>query len=197
MENIFVNYAPEGREKRITEVHSVGLREPSVLTYTSARIAMKLVPSSTGVLRQQCAYVTCPRTQPFSPHPYALLTTLSLGANTCASTKVITLIWGDNFFIFKPPPRTPHDSVEYILNIPDKHHIFCGSCSRSFGKLCGDDRAVILLNSIMSGVPPVRMNPFPLASKQEISTEDKEEFILKTMKTDPTDRLPAKNLPEV
>jgi serine/threonine protein kinase len=104
--------------------------------------------------------------------------------------KVISMIWGDNFFIFKP--KVPRGDDEYELEILTKYHIYFGPFPPSYADLA-DQETLGVLSLIMNDVPPEKLKPFSLASQREISKEDKE-FILKIMKLDPRDRPTAKEL---
>lgn len=102
------------------------------------------------------------------------------------------MIWGDNFFIFKPKVPRGHD--EYELEILAKHHIYFGPFPPSYADLA-DQETLGVLSIVMDNVPPEKMRPFLLASQREISTEDKE-FVLRIMKLDPRDRPTARQLLE-
>ncbi|OJD13715.1 serine/threonine protein kinase [Emergomyces pasteurianus Ep9510] len=176
IENVLVNYAAEGSEKRFTDVQLCDFE---------------------GTVRVDSPFCKDRHEigTPISRSPEATMC-LQWGPPTdiwSFGNMVISLIWGDDFSIFKPPPGTPHDSKEYILKILEKYHIFFGPYPQSFGELCRDEGDAAVLNSVMRGVPPEKLKPFALASKREISTEDKE-FILKVMKIDPRDRPTAKEL---
>ncbi|KAE8146791.1 serine/threonine protein kinase [Aspergillus avenaceus] len=105
-------------------------------------------------------------------------------------TLVISLIWGKNFFIFKPNVPLEHD--EYVLKILAKYHVYFGPYPPSYSDLA-DDETLAILSYIMDSVSPTDLRPFTNASKKEISTDDKE-FILRIMKLDPRDRPTAKEL---
>ncbi|OJJ44254.1 hypothetical protein ASPZODRAFT_153735 [Penicilliopsis zonata CBS 506.65] len=107
-------------------------------------------------------------------------------------TMVISMIWGDNFFIFKPKVPRGHD--EYELEILAKYHIYFGPFPPSYADLA-DPETLGVLSLIMNDVPPERLKPFSLASQREISKQDKD-FILKIVKLDPRDRPAAKELLE-
>lgn len=107
-----------------------------------------------------------------------------------AHMQLITLIWGENWFIFKPD--VPADHEEYELKILMKQHQFFGPFPLSYKEIA-DDETLAILTYIMHGVPPEEMKPFGRITEQEISKEDKA-FILKIMKLDPRDRPTAKEL---
>ncbi|KAH8727009.1 serine/threonine protein kinase [Phaeosphaeriaceae sp. PMI808] len=92
-------------------------------------------------------------------------------------TMLIALIWGANWFIFKPD--VPADHGEYELKILMKQHQFFGPLPLSYKEIADDETLAILIY-VMHGVPPEKMKPFGLITEQEISKEDKA-FILKIM----------------
>lgn len=106
--------------------------------------------------------------------------------------QLIFMIWGDNFFIFKPKVPRGHD--EYELEILAKYHTYFGPFPPSYADLA-DQETLGVLSIVMNDVPPERLRPFSLASQREISTEDIE-FVLKIMKLDPRDRPTARQLLE-
>lgn len=102
------------------------------------------------------------------------------------------MIWGDNFFIFKPKVPRGHD--RYELEILANYHIYFGPYPPSYGELA-DEETLGILSCVMSDVPSEKLKPFSLASRREISKEDKD-FVLRIMKLDPRDRLTVKELLE-
>ncbi|PGH23474.1 STE/STE20 protein kinase [Polytolypa hystricis UAMH7299] len=105
---------------------------------------------------------------------------------------VISMIWGDNFFIFKP--KVPRGHEDYEIGIVARYHIYFGPFPERFADLM-DQGTLRVLSLIINDVPPEKVKPFILASRREISLEDKE-FVLKIMKFDPRDRPTAKELLE-
>ncbi|KAK2736679.1 hypothetical protein FQN55_001529 [Onygenales sp. PD_40] len=105
-------------------------------------------------------------------------------------TMVISMIWGDNFFIFKPKVPRGHD--EYELEILARYHIFFGPYPLSYSDLA-DKETLAILRYIMASVPADQLKPLRLASRREISPEDRE-FVLRIMKIDPRDRPGAKEI---
>ncbi|PYI01179.1 serine/threonine protein kinase [Aspergillus sclerotiicarbonarius CBS 121057] len=103
---------------------------------------------------------------------------------------VISLIWGDNFFIFKPDVPRGHE--EYELKILTKYHVFFGPYPPSYVDLA-DEETLAILSYVMDSVPPEKMKPFSRASLREISVEDRE-FVLRIMRLDPRDRPTAREL---
>jgi serine/threonine protein kinase len=106
--------------------------------------------------------------------------------------QVISMIWGDNFFIFKPKVPRGHD--DYEVEILTKYHIYFGPYPPSYADLA-DQETLGVLSLVMNHVPPEKLRPFSRASQREILKEDKE-FVLKIMKLDPRDRPTAKELLE-
>ena len=100
------------------------------------------------------------------------------------------MIWGENWFIFKPD--VPADHEEYELKILMKQHQFFGPFPLSYKEIA-DDETLAILTYVMHGVPPEKMKPFGRITEREISKEDKA-FILKIMKLDPRDRPTANEL---
>ncbi|KAJ9192486.1 hypothetical protein DTO164E3_8315 [Paecilomyces variotii] len=105
---------------------------------------------------------------------------------------VISMIWGDNFCLFRPKVPRGHD--DYELEILAKYHIYFGPFPLSYRDLA-DEGTLGVLSFVMNDVPPEKLRPFSLASQKEISKQDKE-FILQIMKLDPRDRPTAKELIE-
>lgn len=103
---------------------------------------------------------------------------------------VISMIWGDNFFIFKPKLPRGHD--EYELEIIAKYYLYLGPFPEKFAELT-DQATMTALAIVINPIPAEKLKPFALASRREISPEDRE-FVLKIMKLDPRDRPTAKEL---
>jgi serine/threonine protein kinase len=111
---------------------------------------------------------------------------------TIRCPQLITLIWGENWCIFKPD--VPADHEEYELKILMKQHQFFGPFPLSYKEIA-DAETLGILTHIMHRVPPEKMKHFGRAGEREISKEDKA-FVLKIMKLDPRDRPTAKELLE-
>ncbi|BDD57618.1 hypothetical protein MPDQ_002404 [Monascus purpureus] len=103
---------------------------------------------------------------------------------------LITLLYGDNFFLFKPDVPADHD--DYELKILQRQCEFFGPFPLTYREICTPDTLNILAY-IMKSIPPEKKKPFSRISEQEISREDKE-FILRIMKLDPRDRPSAREL---
>ncbi|EFQ98610.1 serine/threonine protein kinase [Nannizzia gypsea CBS 118893] len=105
---------------------------------------------------------------------------------------LITLIYGDNFFMFKPD--VPADHNEYELRILRRQCLFFGPFPESYQEIA-DKESLAILMYIMSNISAAERKPFERISEREISKEDKI-FLLKIMKLDPRDRPTAKQLLE-
>ncbi len=105
------------------------------------------------------------------------------------SVKLISLIWGENWHIFKPSNIDPTDSV-YPVEVLRRQDECFGPFPLSYTSLADDDR-LDTLAIITESVE--KRTPFEMASSQEIAKEDRE-FISKLMHLDPRDRPSAKAL---
>ncbi|KAE8146934.1 putative serine/threonine protein kinase [Aspergillus avenaceus] len=105
-------------------------------------------------------------------------------------TMLISLLYGHNFFLFKPD--VPADHEEYELKILQRQCEFFGPFPLTYRELCNRD-TLNFLAYIMKSIPPERKKPFVRISEKELSKEDKE-FILRIMKLDPRDRPTAAEL---
>lgn len=118
------------------------------------------------------------------------MTTVSSCQMALTFTQLITLLYGDNFFLFKPD--VPADHGEYEMKILQRQCEFFGPFPLTYRELCPQE-TLNLLAYIMQSIPPERKKPFSRISEKEVSKEDKE-FILKIMKLDPRDRPSAGEL---
>lgn len=103
--------------------------------------------------------------------------------------KLISLIYGKHWHIFKPPIINATDST-YTLEVIRRHAKFFGPFPLSYISLVDSGRLDVLKlinNSIED------RTPFKMASSQEIAKEDRG-FICKLMRLDPRDRPSAKVL---
>lgn len=105
------------------------------------------------------------------------------------SVKLISLIWGENWHIFKPSHIDPTDSA-YPIEVLRRQDECFGPFPLSYTSLADDDR-LDTLTIITESVE--KRTPFAIASSQEIAKEDRE-FISKLMQLDPRDRPSAKAL---
>lgn len=195
MDNVLVNYALPAQncsEQRFTDVQLADLEST---VHISSRFCEDQDEIGTPIWRSPEASLGLkwgPPTDIWSfgtmvINIYAILGSLRL---ILVFLKVISMIWGDNFFIFKPKVPRGHD--DYELDILAKHHIYFGPFPPSYGDLA-DRETLGILSYVMKTVPPEKLKPFSLASQREISKKDKE-FILKIMRLDPRDRPTAKEL---
>ncbi|PGG99668.1 STE/STE20 protein kinase [Helicocarpus griseus UAMH5409] len=176
MDNILVNYAPPSRSETGQRFTDVQLADLESTVHITSPFCKNHDGIGTPIWRSPGARLGLewgPPTDIWSFGPM-----------------VIAMIWGDNFFIFKP--KVPHGHDDYELDILAKYHIYFGPYPSSYGDLA-DKETLGILTFVMDGVPPEKMKPFSLASQREISTEDKE-FILRIIKLDPRDRPTAKEL---
>ncbi|MCJ1426505.1 hypothetical protein MMC29_004408 [Sticta canariensis] len=107
----------------------------------------------------------------------------SLGAT------LISLIWGENWQIFKPSNVDPTYSA-YYTEVLRRQYKYFGPFPLSYTSLTDDD-ALDKLTTITEKAE--KRTPFEMASSQKIMKDDRE-FICKSMKLDPRDRPSAKLL---
>ena len=105
------------------------------------------------------------------------------------SPKLMSLVYGANWHIFRPPKIDPADST-YAVEVFRRHDQYFGPFPLSYTTLADDDRLETLTIITKS---TEKRKPFKMASSKEISKEDRE-FICKLMKLDPRDRPSAKLL---
>lgn len=105
---------------------------------------------------------------------------------------MISLIWGDNWHIFRPE-NVDVDSEEYPLLVLIKQASIFGPVPLSFQDIADDTRLEILTKTIYYINDNNLKKPFHLSVDKELSKEDRT-FICKIMKLDPRDRPTAKEL---
>ncbi|PGH33502.1 hypothetical protein GX50_03658 [[Emmonsia] crescens] len=88
---------------------------------------------------------------------------------------LVALIYGDNFFIFKP--RVPFDHEDYQMEILIRQCQFFGPFPASYQEIAGPETLAIL----------IKAEAFLENIRKEVSEDDRD-FILKIMKLDPRDR---------
>ncbi|KAE8351909.1 putative serine/threonine protein kinase [Aspergillus coremiiformis] len=103
---------------------------------------------------------------------------------------LISLLYGDNFVLFRPDVPADHD--EYELKILQRQCQFFGPFPLTYRELCTRDTLNLLVH-IMQSIPPEKKKPFSRISEKEVSKKDKE-FILRIMKLDPRYRPSAAEL---
>ncbi|RHZ69251.1 hypothetical protein CDV55_103615 [Aspergillus turcosus] len=103
---------------------------------------------------------------------------------------LLTLLYGGNFFLFKP--EVPADHEDYELKILQRQCEFFGPFPLTYPEICPQETLNVLAY-IMRSIPPEKKKPFGRISEKEVSKDDKE-FILKIMKLDPRDRPSAMEL---
>ncbi|PWY96570.1 serine/threonine protein kinase, partial [Aspergillus sclerotioniger CBS 115572] len=106
------------------------------------------------------------------------------------STMLISIIWGNNFFIFNPGVSCFDEA--YGVIILTKFHIYFGPFPPPYADLL-DERASKMLSWIQDTITSTAMRPLLRASRREISEEDRR-FDLKVMTLDPRDRPTARQL---
>ncbi|TPX20268.1 hypothetical protein DIZ76_016156 [Coccidioides immitis] len=178
MDNVLVNYAPSSQNESGQRFTDVQLADLESTVHITSRFCKDRDEIGTPIWRSPEAQLGLQWGPPTDIWSFG--------------TMVISMIWGDNFFIFKPKFPRGHD--EYELEILAKYHIYFGPYPPSYVDLA-DQETLGVLSLIMNDVPPEKLRPFSLASQREISEDDKE-FVLKTMKLDPRDRPTAKELLE-
>ena len=103
--------------------------------------------------------------------------------------KLISLIWGENWHIFKPSNVDPQDST-YPIEVSRRQDKYFGPFPLSYTSLA-DDATLDTLTTITESV--VKRTPFEMASSHETTKEDRD-FISKLMQLDPRERPSAKVL---
>lgn len=100
------------------------------------------------------------------------------------------MLYGDNFFIFKP--KVPADHEEYELKILERQLEFFGPFPLTYREICPPDLLNVLAY-VMESISSERKKPFSRITEKEVCREDKD-FILKIMRLDPRDRPTAVEL---
>ncbi|RAL06114.1 serine/threonine protein kinase [Aspergillus ibericus CBS 121593] len=187
LDNVLVNY---GLESRFTDVQLADLEST---VHTESRLCINRDEIGTPIWRSPEAQLGLQWGPPTDIWSFGTMVSHlppQLVHLLIYISKLISLIWGDNFFIFKPD--VPRSSEDYELKILIKYHIFFGPYPSSYSDLA-DEETLEILSWIKSAIPPTAMKPFSRASRREISEEDKN-FICKIMKLDPRDRPTANEL---
>nr|KMM71319.1 hypothetical protein CPAG_07626 [Coccidioides posadasii RMSCC 3488] len=170
MDNVLVKYAPSSQNESGQRFTDVQLADLESTVHITSRFCKDRDEIGTPIWRSPEAQLGLQWGPPTDIWSFG--------------TMEISMIWGDNFFIFKPKFPRGHD--EYELEILAKYHIYFGPYPPSYVDLA-DQETLGVLSLIMKDVPPEKLRPFSLASQREISEDDKE-FVLKIMKLDPRDR---------
>ncbi|KAB8257634.1 kinase-like domain-containing protein [Aspergillus pseudonomiae] len=103
---------------------------------------------------------------------------------------LISLLYGDNFFLFRP--NVPADDDEHEFKILQRQCQFFGPFPLTYRELCDQDTLNLLIQ-VMKSITPEMKKPFTRISEKELAKEDKE-FILRIMKLDPRERPSAAEL---
>lgn len=106
--------------------------------------------------------------------------------------QLISLIWGNNWHIFKPE-KVKADSDEYPLLVFVKQMSIFGPVPLSFQDIADEERLDVLTKTIQYIHENNLKKPLYLSADKELSNEDKI-FICKIMKLDPRERPTAKQL---
>ncbi|MCJ1411532.1 hypothetical protein MMC19_005622 [Ptychographa xylographoides] len=105
---------------------------------------------------------------------------------------LISLIWGNNWHIFKPT-GVPFESAEYPIQVLIKQVSIFGPVPLSYGEIADSDRLGIL-DAVINVVTDHNLQkPFALSTDEELSAADRT-FLCKIMKLDPRDRPTATEL---
>ena len=109
-------------------------------------------------------------------------------------TQLISLIFGENWHIFKPYNLDPDDET-YPVHVLIRQANFFGPFPLSYQEIADDERLqtiTIVMNYIKDNV---KRKPFCMAQDKELTNEDRD-FVCKIMKLDPRDRPTAEELLE-
>ncbi|KAE8335810.1 hypothetical protein BDV24DRAFT_155723 [Aspergillus arachidicola] len=87
---------------------------------------------------------------------------------------LITLLYGDNFFLFKPDVLADHD--KYESKILQRQCQFFGPFPLTYREICPQETLKILAY-IMKSIPPEKEKPFSRISEQEISKPSAAELL--------------------
>lgn len=108
--------------------------------------------------------------------------------------KLISLIWGGGWHIFKPNGVSPDDQA-YALHVLIQQVRFFGPFPLSYQEIADDERLQIC-TIVLDHIADNNLGkPFSLVVDEELRVEDRE-FLCKIMKLDPRDRPTAKELLE-
>jgi len=120
----------------------------------------------------------------------ALLHNPALQANLI--TQLISLIWGNNWHIFKPDGVTI-DGEDYPAHVITKQADYFGPFPPSYQEIADDERLATLTFINNYSTESGKWKPFKLAEDPELTKLDRD-FICKIMKLDPRDRPTAAQL---
>ncbi|KNG83245.1 hypothetical protein ANOM_009053 [Aspergillus nomiae NRRL 13137] len=180
MDNILVNYAPGSQSTSTQRFTDVQLADLESTVHVTSGFCKDRDEIGTPIWRSPEAQLGLqwgPPTDIWSfgtmviiPSASLPKTLFSVNPNNHGFVKVISMIWGDNFCIFKPNVPRGHD--EYEIKILANYHIYFGPFPPSYGERA-DEETLAILSLIMKDVPPEKLRPFSLASQKEISQKDK------------------------
>jgi serine/threonine protein kinase len=105
-------------------------------------------------------------------------------------SKLISLIYGNDFHIFDPDVPVDHDDFDAKILV--KHHQIFGPFPPSYQEIA-DEECLGIITMLMEQCSPDTMSPFALTDPKEVSDADKT-FLLRIMKLDPRGRPTAQEL---
>ncbi|KAK5139173.1 hypothetical protein LTR04_003826 [Oleoguttula sp. CCFEE 6159] len=106
--------------------------------------------------------------------------------------KLISLIWGKNWHIFKPT-QISADDEEYPIHVLIQQARFFGPFPLSYEDVIDAEQNRVLAAILYYIEEHELRKPFSMLQDEEVTGEDKD-FICKVMKMDPRDRPTAKQL---
>jgi hypothetical protein len=109
---------------------------------------------------------------------------------TPPSLKLISLIYGGNFNLFRPELDRDHE--EYVLGVVMEQFKYFGPFPAKISEIVSPETVQSIL-WIMQEIPQEKLTSFSRTTEKEVSKEDKD-FICKMMKLDWRDRPTAKEL---
>lgn len=117
MDNILVNYAPPGSAQRFTDVQLADLESTVHITSNFCKDRDEIGTPIWRSPEAQLGLQWGPPSDIWSFGTmviviYASLFTFLINLNIAGFVQVISMIWGDNFFIFKPKVPRGHDEYE-------------------------------------------------------------------------------------
>lgn len=108
------------------------------------------------------------------------------------SFKLISLIWGKNFHMFKPP-NIPADDEEFPVHVLIQQTRYFGPFPLSYEQVLDEEQNHLLAAVHVHIEEQNSRKPFPLLQDEEVTQHDKD-FICKIMQLDPRDRPTASEL---
>lgn len=112
-------------------------------------------------------------------------------APNCTHLKLISLIYGGDFNIFRPKDARYGDE-DYSVEVVKSQFRYFGPFPPMIQEIVSHETLTSILY-LMHLIPPEKTTPFRMVTEREVAKEDKE-FILKIMQMDWRDRPTAKEL---